>query len=218
MRASDLLIWGIVVHLVVDFLGQNEWMAVNKAKRRTRVAVEQLIEHKPRLDGSLEPLRVVDEKPPVEKLGPWWDRHPAAYIHAGMHGAAQLLVFPWWGALAIGVAHFFIDMRWPVVAWSKLIRQTQPSGDRYLSADAVDPNAPFEMNFDQTKVRTRVPIGDPHTPTVAAVGQLEKDQRALEARLARRARPVFDIGTEVRIWADQVWHIGVIAILALVTG
>lgn len=30
--------------------------------------------------------------------------------------------------------------------------------------------------------------------------------------------PLMDIGATVRIWADQVWHIGVIGILALLIG
>lgn len=79
-----------------------------------------------------------------------------------MHGAAQLLVFPWWAAALIGATHLLIDTRVPVAWWSKLIRQTQP---------------------------------DPVTPL-----------------------PLVDIGTEVRILADQVWHIGVVAIMALVAG
>ena len=107
----------------------------------------------------------------------WWDRHPAAYVHAGMHGAAQLLVFPWWAALAIGITHLLIDTRVPVAWWSKLIRQTQPEGAHLRLAlyEADD---------------------DPKAPTF-------------------KGGPVFDIGADVRIWADQVWHIGVIALLAL---
>lgn len=142
MSATDLLIWGIVVHLVVDWLGQNEWMAVNKMKRRRR---------------RVRPRTLLDGDP--REPGPWWDRHPAAYVHAGLHGAAQLLIFPWYGALAIGITHLIIDTRWPVQAWSKLIRQTQPDPSRF---------------------------------------------------------PLMDIGADVRIWADQCWHIGVIALLALV--
>ena len=113
MNASELLIWGVVIHLVVDWLGQNEWIAVNKAKRRPSKYRASLLE---RTDDTV-----------------WWDRHPAAYIHAGMHGAAQLLIFPWWAALAIGVTHLLIDTRVPVAWWSKLIRQTQPG-------------EPFELN------------------------------------------------------------------------
>lgn len=116
MTATELCVWGAVVHLVVDWLGQNEWMAVNKPSLR----------------------------------------HPAGYVHAGLHGAAQLLVFPWWAALAIGVTHLLIDTRVPVGWWSRLIRQTQPGA------------------------------------------------------------PPWDVGMEVRVWADQVWHIAVVALLALV--
>jgi hypothetical protein len=162
MRATDLLIWGIVVHLLVDWLGQNEWIAVNKAKRRGRfLDGRKLLEYNEVQGGSgrLEHTQI---------NGPWWNRHPAAYIHAGMHGAAQLLVFPWWAALAIGVTHLLIDTRVPVVWWSKLIRQTQPSEEQAVSWE------------------------DPHPLAV------------------------MDIGADVRIWVDQVWHIGVIALLALV--
>jgi hypothetical protein len=151
MSATDLLIWGVVVHLVFDWLGQNEWMAVNKMKRRPR-AVTVYSENSLTGDEYLLPMR---------GEGPWWDRHPAAYVHAGIHGAAQLLVFPWYGALAIGITHLIIDTRWPVQAWSKLIRQTQP-----------DPS---------------------HLP-------------------------LMDIGADVRIWNDQVWHIAVVAALALLIG
>ena len=30
MSATDLLIWGIVLHLIADWIFQNEWMALNK--------------------------------------------------------------------------------------------------------------------------------------------------------------------------------------------
>lgn len=36
LSASDLLIWGIVVHLVADWPLQNDWMANNKMKRGVR--------------------------------------------------------------------------------------------------------------------------------------------------------------------------------------
>lgn len=153
MTATDLLLWGMVVHLVIDWLGQNEWMAVNKAKRR---------EHRRRLRGRVD-----------QTYTRWWDRHPAAYVHAGMHGAAQLLVFPWWAALAIGVTHLLIDTRVPVAWWSKLIGQTQP----------VDGIVDVRPRWDR--------------PQLAS------------------GRAYFDIGADVRIWADQVWHIAVIALLAL---
>lgn len=50
--------------------------------------------------------------------------HPAGLIHAGLHGLAMLLVFPWWGALAVGAAHWFIDLRFPLIWWRKTFRMT----------------------------------------------------------------------------------------------
>jgi hypothetical protein len=155
VKSTDLLIWGVVVHLLIDWLGQNEWMAVNKAKRRSWPDVLRVVDPKTK-----KPLPEYGEEIAVTVIGDWWDRHPAAYAHAALHGAAQLLIFPWPAALAIGITHLLIDTRWPVAAWSKLIRQTQPDPTRF---------------------------------------------------------PVMDIGADVRIWADQVWHIGVIALLALVS-
>lgn len=32
MNPTDLLVWGIVAHLVADWLLQNKWMALNKVK------------------------------------------------------------------------------------------------------------------------------------------------------------------------------------------
>ena len=126
------MVWGVVIHLVIDWLAQNEWMAVNKANLR----------------------------------------HPAGYVHAGLHGAAQLSIFPWPAALVIGVTHLLIDTRKPVAWWSRLIRQTQPRG------------------------------------------WVPKLKSGLTAGTLNPA--IMDIGMDVRIWADQVWHVGVIAIVALV--
>ena len=139
LDATGLLVWGAVVHFVCDWLLQNEWMALNKMKRRAA--------HRFYDGGGYAAPGEAD---------PWWDRHPAAYVHSGIHAAGALLVFPWPAALTVGVAHLLIDTRKPVVWWSKLIRQTQPSGQG------------------------------------------------------------FDIGADVRIWVDQVWHVGILALVALV--
>jgi len=165
MSATDLLIWGIVVHLVIDWLAQNEWMAVNKAKRRLKRCNRGMLPAGHRATYSR-----------------WWDRHPAAYVHAGLHGLAQLLVFPWPAALAIGVTHLLIDTRKPVEWWSKLIRQTQP---------AEVPHALVYM-------------------AKAEEHQIRHDEDA------PAGSPILmDLGAVVRIWADQVWHIVVIAVAAL---
>ena len=118
MDATDLLVWGIVAHLVCDWLLQNEWMAVNKVSLR----------------------------------------HPAAYVHAGIHGIGLALVFGWI-AIPLAVSHLLIDTRKPVAWWSRTIRQTQPDPTRF---------------------------------------------------------PLMDLGTDVRIWVDQVFHILAVAIVALI--
>lgn len=127
LSASDLLIWGIVLHLVADWPLQNDWMAEHKANLR----------------------------------------HPAGYVHAGIHGLLLALVFGW-VAIPLAIVHLLIDTRKPVVWWSRLVRQTQPEN------------------------RFQIPSG-----------RFEK------------AIPIYDIGTEVRFWTDQVFHIVCIAVAAL---
>jgi hypothetical protein len=83
--ATDLLVWGATLHLAVDWLTQNEWMA----------------DHKHRLV------------------------HPAGYVHAGGHAAAQWLVFPAPWAAALGVAHLVIDTRQPLKLWTKVVSQPE---------------------------------------------------------------------------------------------
>lgn len=91
MTATQLLIWGVATHLVVDWLFQNQWMAENK----------------PNL------------------------KHPAGYLHAAMHGAALLLVFPPLGALALALSHLAIDTRIPLEMWARVMSQpgTGPMAD-----------------------------------------------------------------------------------------
>jgi hypothetical protein len=127
LSASDLLIWGIVLHLIADWPLQNDWMARNKAN-------------------------------------PW---HLAGVVHAGVHLVALTLVFGWWPSFALAVVHYLIDLRKPVAWWSRFMRQTQPEG-------------------------------------------------LLTTTITGRERPLYDIGTEVRFWTDQVFHIACIAIAALV--
>lgn len=81
--ATDVLAWAIVIHLVVDWLLQNEWMACNKMNLK----------------------------------------HPAAYVHSGLHAIGLLLVFPWYLALGVGVTHLLIDTRRPVTWWIAKIKQ-----------------------------------------------------------------------------------------------
>ena len=82
--ASHFLIWGIVAHLVADWMLQNHWMATYKTSLK----------------------------------------HPAAWVHSGIHLVFALLVFPWWGAAIIFVTHLLIDTRTPLIWWGNLIKQT----------------------------------------------------------------------------------------------
>lgn len=84
MDKTELLIWGIVIHLICDWLLQNDWMAKNKVNLR----------------------------------------HPAGYIHGGIHGLGTVLIFPPVYAIMIGVSHWLIDLRFIMVWWRSFFRQT----------------------------------------------------------------------------------------------
>ncbi len=52
-------------------------------------------------------------------------RHPAAWVHGAIHTVGMLLVFSWPIALALGAAHMLLDLRFPLVWWRGVFRQTQ---------------------------------------------------------------------------------------------
>jgi hypothetical protein len=85
LRATSLLLWGIVIHLLLDWLGQNDWMARYKSSLK----------------------------------------HPASWVHSGIHLIGLLLIFPWYAAFSIAVVHLLIDLRAPLVWWRKIYRQTR---------------------------------------------------------------------------------------------
>lgn len=74
----------LLIHLVCDWLLQNEWMALNKKDLR----------------------------------------HPAAWVHSGIHFVGLCLVFPAWVALLVAVIHALVDTRVALITWRHLIRQT----------------------------------------------------------------------------------------------
>lgn len=51
-------------------------------------------------------------------------KHPAAWVHAGIHLGALLFVFPPLAALALAVSHLLIDTRVPLRWWRALIAQS----------------------------------------------------------------------------------------------
>src|SRR3954453_10984204 len=56
--------------------------------------------------------------------------HPAAHVHAGIHGILLCSIFGW-AAIPLAIVPRPIDTRKPVVWWSRLVRQTQPE-NRYF--------------------------------------------------------------------------------------
>lgn len=157
LSASNILVWGIVLHLIADWPLQNDWMANNKMKRRARHNKISLAEYYDRKTETVQ--------------GPWWDRHSAAYVHAGIHGLLLSIIFGW-VAIPLAVVHLLIDTRVPLVWWgTKVVKQTQPQGH---------------------EVETTTPDGFHY-----------------------KFMLLYDLGLEVRIWTDQVFHITCIAIAAL---
>lgn len=122
LSASELLGWGIVLHLIADLPLQSDWMAKNKMLRRQPKDRQG--------DGLMTPPRMYT---PATR---WWIRHPAAYVHAGIHGLLLAVIFGW-TAIPLAVAHLLIDTRKPVAWWSKLMRQTQPEGFSVLTGDGL---------------------------------------------------------------------------------
>lgn len=96
----------LVLHLVADWLLQNDWMARNKANLR----------------------------------------HPAGWVHAGIHGVLLGSVLGWVGGLVLAVLHLLVDTRVPRNWWSRAYGQTQSGpvalhlaiwGDQVLHIGAI---------------------------------------------------------------------------------
>lgn len=83
--ATELLVWGALLHLAVDWLGQNVWIADHKASLR----------------------------------------HPAGWLHAGMHALAFAIIFPLGAAIALGALHLAIDSRRPLAWLRRFVSQPE---------------------------------------------------------------------------------------------
>lgn len=62
-------------------------------------------------------------------------RHPAAWVHSGLHLVALLFVFPPLVAVLLAASHFLIDLRTGLMWWRRRIGQT------------VDPSNPITMHI-----------------------------------------------------------------------
>lgn len=183
LDATGLMTWGLVAHLVGDWVLQNDWMARNKARRAER---------RPYPSYQQNPRPGAPVRRPPER---WWLRHPAAYVHAGIHGALLALVFGWPAAI-LALAHLVIDCRWPVVKWSELVRQTQPGEPAFLRRVRALPST-----------RRRIP---------ERVDKRVYERSAVELHAEPPGAVAVDIGLLVRFECDQVFHIVCVAAAALV--
>jgi hypothetical protein len=58
-------------------------------------------------------------------------KHPAAYVHSGLHTLGLLFIFPWWLAVGIGISHLLIDTRRPVCWWIEHIKHMPGSAPMF---------------------------------------------------------------------------------------
>lgn len=62
-------------------------------------------------------------------------KHPAAWVHSGVHMVLMLLVLPWPGALAVGVSHLLIDTRRPLHWWMVHVKRMPATAPLYQSVE-----------------------------------------------------------------------------------
>ena len=51
-------------------------------------------------------------------------RHPAAWVHAGIHALLLGLALGWLAGLVLALVHLIVDTRLPITFWQKIYRQT----------------------------------------------------------------------------------------------
>lgn len=190
LDATQLLVWGLVAHLIADFLLQNDWMSRGKSARWWK-------------------------EPSAEKM---LKKSAPGFAHALVHFVALFFVFGT-GAIPLAVAHYLIDLRTPVAWWSKLIRQTQPdTDDPLVGIKLYDENEAFLIDHAKgawAKVHALEPrLGDEAMLPPREVKFNAGSHDTVFATLKHFNNPV-DVGMMVRIWVDQVAHIACLAVAAL---
>lgn len=65
-------------------------------------------------------------------------KHPASWIHSGLHFVFMLIVFPWYLAAFVAVTHLVIDIRKPLVWWRKMARQCQMENPEIYSRNDMN--------------------------------------------------------------------------------
>lgn len=201
LDATGLLVWGLVAHLIADWMLQNAWIAEHKSERRPGTVYID--------DGESG----MDTRTRQQRSPSLWNRHPAAYVHAGIHCALLALVFGWF-AFPLALVHLVIDTRTPVAWWARLMRQTPAYMATAISADAANPeHRPYKMDFDEIHMRVR-----PRRRGPLERETLRADLDDLRRDLREWTVPVFTVGMLVRMAVDQVFHVVSIAVAALIVG
>jgi hypothetical protein len=135
---AAIFLVGLLWHLVADFFIQNDWMARNKSMP-VIYSLRRLSRPPQPLEEFIEETRSTEWGPPPMKLqldGIDRKLNLAGVVHAWIHAVGYCLIFGVWLGLALGVTHFFVDLRWPLEWWGRVFRQ---SGD----------NESFKMWRDQ---------------------------------------------------------------------
>jgi hypothetical protein len=57
--------------------------------------------------------------------------HPAAWVHAAIHGVLLGLILGWAGGLVLGTVHMLIDTRIPLLWWQRTFRQSSEGNPGY---------------------------------------------------------------------------------------
>ena len=65
-------------------------------------------------------------------------RHPATWVHAGIHAVLLGLALGWKAGLVLGLLHVVIDTRVPINWWRSLIRQTSDGPYAAITAVGAD--------------------------------------------------------------------------------
>lgn len=220
LDATQLVVWALIAHVIADWLLQSDWMAKHKAERGGWPSYRQRDDYDSPTGvlASIMEERRIALRPP--STPPWWNRHPAAYAHAGIHGLALAPLFGW-VTLPLAVVHLLIDTRTPVAWWAKVMCQTRPRSRYAVSPDAADSeHRPYAMDFDDPtiKVRWEDEQGrevDQLGHSIAEATTVRRDLDSLKRDMAAWTVPVLDVGTVVRMAVDQAFHVAVLAAAAL---
>jgi hypothetical protein len=65
-------------------------------------------------------------------------RHPAGWVHAGIHGVCLGVALGWLGGVVLGAVHLLLDTRRPVEWWMRVVKKDEESAEARVIALVVD--------------------------------------------------------------------------------